>query len=162
MSSNPSPAVAALLSLLFPGLGQIYAGDVRKGLIWAIPMVVFIFGVLWLVLGGMSTVLSLIQAQQRVALLVLNVAFFFYHVAAMVDAYDVAQRVRSRGYGYRTGAPLVLALLVSIAIVLHGVPGGARRTDPQLLARHVGPGADRRHPELRCHHTGAGNSHSRR
>src|SRR5918999_5543528 len=122
MSSNPSPSVAALLSFLFPGAGQIYAGDVRKGVIWAIPMVLFILGVIWLVLGGMNAAFSLIQANQRIALLVLNVAFFFYHVAAMGDAYDVAQRERSRGYGYRSGAPLVLAVLVSLAIILHGVP----------------------------------------
>jgi anionic cell wall polymer biosynthesis LytR-Cps2A-Psr (LCP) family protein/TM2 domain-containing membrane protein YozV len=123
MSSNPSPAIAALLSFLFPGAGQIYARDVAKGIIWAIPMVLFILGVIWLVLGGMNAAFSLIQANQRIALLVLNVAFFFYHVAAMVDAYDIAQRERARGYGYRSGAPLVLAILVSLAIILHGVPG---------------------------------------
>jgi anionic cell wall polymer biosynthesis LytR-Cps2A-Psr (LCP) family protein/TM2 domain-containing membrane protein YozV len=122
MSSNPSPAVAALLSFIFPGAGQIYAGETRKGLIWAIPMVIFIVAVIWLVLGGMNAAFSLIQAQQRIALLVLNIAFFFYHVAAMVDAYDIAQRERSRGYGYRSGAPILLALLVSLAIILHGVP----------------------------------------
>lgn len=156
MSSNPSPAVAALLSFIFPGAGQIYARDVAKGVIWAIPMVAFILGAIWLVLGGMNSALGLIQAQQRVALLVLNVAFFFYHVAAMIDAYDVAQRERSRGYGYRSsGAPLVLALLVSLAIILHGVPEalgiqihnsllsvtppGGRDAIPSFTARTPGP-----------------------
>ena len=36
--ANPSPALAAFLSFVFPGLGQIYAGQLRKGLLWAVPM----------------------------------------------------------------------------------------------------------------------------
>ena len=122
MSSNPSPAVAALLSFLFPGAGQVYAGEVRKGLIWAIPMFLFIIGVLWIVLGGQGTVLGLLRYQTLLAILVLNIAFFFYHVAAMLDAYAVAQRERSRGYGYAGGAPILLAALVSFTLILHGVP----------------------------------------
>ncbi|HEV3486430.1 MAG TPA: LCP family protein, partial [Vicinamibacterales bacterium] len=56
------------------------------------------------------------------AILVLNIAFFFYHVAAMLDAYAVAQRERSRGFGYVGGAPILLAALISVTLILHGVP----------------------------------------
>ena len=105
MSSNPSPAVAALLSFVFPGAGQVYAGQTRKGLIWAIPMVLFVIVVVWVLIGGQNRAFSLLHYETLLAILVLNVAFFFYHVAAMLDAYAVAQRERSRGYGYAGGAP---------------------------------------------------------
>ncbi len=121
--SNPSPTLAALLSFIFPGLGQAYAGQARKGLIWAIPMLLFIVGVLWLVLGGQLVgVVSL--GRNQAALLIFNVAFFLYHVAAMIDAYDKAKRDRSLSYSRgasRTG-PIALAALVAVTIVLHGFP----------------------------------------
>ena len=125
MSSNPSPAIAAFLSFLFPGAGQVYAGEARRGLVWAIPMVIFILGAIWLLLSGPNALLGFAERQRFLALLILNVAFFLYHVAAMLDAYSIAQRERSRGFGSsRSGfAPLILAALISLTIVLHGVPG---------------------------------------
>src|SRR6188508_561968 len=126
MSSNPSPAVAALLSFLFPGAGQIYAGETRKGLIWAIPMFLFVIGVIWILAGGTLGMLQLVDsAEKRLALLTLNIAFFLYHLAAMLDAYAVAQRARSGSFGSSrtsSAAPIILAALVSVAIVLHGLP----------------------------------------
>lgn len=123
MSVNPSPALAALLSFLFPGLGQLYAGDLRKAVLWALPMLLLIVGVIWLLLGGTIGMIALItNPQTRVALLVLNVAFFLYHVAAMVDAYSLAKVERYRGYGGSRGAPIALAALVALTMVLHGVP----------------------------------------
>ena len=123
MSANPSPVLAAFLSFIFPGAGQIYAGDARKGLVWALPMLLFIVGVLFLLLGGQSAILAFTDPQKQVAVLVFNAAFFLYHVAAMVDAYDVARRERVLGYSRRSGgAPIALAVLVTLAILIHGVP----------------------------------------
>jgi LCP family protein required for cell wall assembly len=123
MSLNPSPALAALLSFLFPGLGQIYAGSIRRGLLWALPTLAFIVAVIWLLLGGQNALLQLgFDPQKRLALLVLNIAFFLYHVAAMVDAYQVARMERYHGLGSSRGTPIALAALVALAIVLHGVP----------------------------------------
>src|SRR5512141_3148252 len=125
MSVNPSPALAALLSFLFPGLGQFYAGDLRKAVLWALPMLLFILGIIWLLLGGTIGMIALItNAQTRVALLVLNVALFLYHVAAMVDAYSMAKAGRGYGFGRSggSGAPIALAALVAVTMVLHGVP----------------------------------------
>ena len=121
--SNPSPTLAALLSFIFPGLGQAYAGQPRKGLIWAIPMLLFIVGAVWLVLGG-QLVSFVTLGRNQTALLIVNVAFFLYHVAAMVDAYDTARRDRALSYSRaasRTG-PIFLAALVAVTIVLHGFP----------------------------------------
>src|SRR5512141_1118742 len=118
MSVNPSPALAALLSCLFPGLGQFYAGDLRRAVLWALPMLLFILGIIWLLLGGTIGMIALItNPQTRVALLVLNVAFFLYHVAAMVDAYSMAKSARGYGFGRSGGgggAPIALAALIAL------------------------------------------------
>ena len=138
MSSNPSPAVAAFLSFLFPGAGQVYAGEARRGLIWAIPMFVFVLAVLWLLLAGQSAILGLIStASNRLALLTINVAFFLYHLAAMFDAYGVAQRERSRSFAFGGSAPIVLAILASLTIVIHGVPEAAAVTGFEQLCKIV-------------------------
>ena len=124
MSLNPSPAIAALLSFLFPGVGQIYAGDLRKGVFWALPMIIFVLAVIWLLIGPKMAIVGLISnPQTRIAILVLNVAFFLYHVAAMVDAYSVAKVERYRGFSRTSAtAPVVLAGLVAVTMLLHGVP----------------------------------------
>ncbi|MEP7379175.1 MAG: LCP family protein [Chloroflexota bacterium] len=124
MSLNPSPALAALLSFLFPGLGQLYAGSVRKGVLWALPMLLFILAIIWLLIGPKIAIANLVfNPQTRVAILVLNTAFFFYHVAAMVDAYSMAKTERYRGFSRPSPiAPIALAALVAVTMVLHGVP----------------------------------------
>ncbi|MEP7361188.1 MAG: LCP family protein [Chloroflexota bacterium] len=124
MSLNPSPALAALLSFLFPGLGQIYAGSLRRGVLWAIPMLLFILSIVWLLIGPKIGLIGLVtNPQTRVAILVLNLAFFLYHVAAMVDAYSLAKTERYRGFGRSSSlAPIALAALVAVTMLLHGVP----------------------------------------
>ncbi|MEA2677095.1 MAG: polyisoprenyl-teichoic acid--peptidoglycan teichoic acid transferase [Chloroflexota bacterium] len=124
MSLNPSPAIAALLSFLFPGVGQIYAGDLRKGVLWAMPMILFVLSIIWLLIGPKIAIISLItNPQARVAILVLNVAFFLYHVAAMVDAYSTAKAERHRGFSRTSSsAPLILAALVAVTMLMHGLP----------------------------------------
>jgi LCP family protein required for cell wall assembly len=124
MSSNPSPALAAFLSFIFPGLGQIYAGDIRRGLIWTIPMLVFIVAVLFLLLGGSAAITSLLTAQKTLALIIFDIAFFLYHVAAMIDAYDIARNERTLSYSRRSAgtAPIVLAGLIALAMLVHGLP----------------------------------------
>jgi LCP family protein required for cell wall assembly len=134
MSSAPSPALAAVLSFVFPGLGQIYAGEVRRGLVWSIPMLLFVVGVIWLLAGGQFALLSLIaDAETRLALLVLNIGFFAYHLAAMFDAYSVAKRERVLAGAGSGGAPVALTALVILTLLLHGVPEAVGVTVPLLV-----------------------------
>ncbi len=124
MSNNPSPALAALLSFLFPGLGQLYAGDARKAVLWALPMLGFILAALWLVFGGVGAITGLVSSpEKRLALLIVNVAFFLYHIAAMINAYDMAKQERASSFGRSGGAaPIILAGLIALAMIIHGVP----------------------------------------
>src|SRR4051812_1828881 len=115
---NRSPALAAVLSFLFPGLGQVYAGETRRGLLWAIPMVVIIIGGLLLVLGGSRAISSLLTAEATLALIVFDLVFFLYHVSAMIDAYNVARRGSSPTSRAARNATLALAGLISLTIVI--------------------------------------------
>ena len=123
--STKSPVLAAFLSLVFPGLGQIYAGRTRRGVVWAIPMLVALAALVVLLLGGSRAIDSLLTAEAALTLVILDAAFFLYHVGAMVDAYAVARRGQSpdSGRGPVRGAPVALAVLVVAAILLHGLPG---------------------------------------
>jgi len=121
--SYKSPTLAALLSFIFPGLGQIYAGQIRKGVLWALPMIVIIVGLGWLFLGGQNRLVAFAtDPNSQVALLIFNVAFFLYHVAATIDAYDVVRNERTMSYSRKRGAPIVVAVLVALAIMIHGFP----------------------------------------
>ena len=101
--ANPSPALAALLSFIFPGLGQIYAGNTRRGIVWAIPMVLVIVAGILLVLGGTAAVTQLLTAENAFALIIFDLVFFVYHVAATIDAYEIARRQRSGGRPHLDG-----------------------------------------------------------
>jgi LCP family protein required for cell wall assembly len=123
--STRSPVLAAFLSLVFPGLGQIYAGRTRRGVAWAIPTLVALAAVVLLLLGGSRAIDSLLTAEAALTLVILDAALFLYHVGAMVDAYGVARRGQSpdSSRGPVRGAPVALAGLIALAIVLHGLPG---------------------------------------
>jgi LCP family protein required for cell wall assembly len=123
MSSLPSPSVAALLSFLFPGAGQAYAGDAKRGALWAVPMVILLLGLLYVVAGGVDPLEVIASSQAMAALLVINLALFFYHLAATFDAYSLAQRERRmERVNNPPSAPFVLAALVVLTLLLHGVP----------------------------------------
>lgn len=124
MSSLPSPSLAAALSFLFPGLGQVYAGAARRGLLLAIPFAVFVAGIVVLLTGGSNRMIGLFaRSETLIALLVVLAVLFFYHVSAVVDAYRLAQdrhRLASSASSGRSTA--VLAVFIVLTLVLYGVP----------------------------------------
>jgi LCP family protein required for cell wall assembly len=138
--SAPSPALAALLSFIFPGLGQVYAGAVRRGIVWAIPMALFVVAVVWVLAGGQRAIIGLVLNSQTLsAILVLNVAFFFYHLAAMFDAYAVARQERLLMGGLPSrAAPVALSVLVVLTLLFHGVPQAAGMWGADALERLFG------------------------
>lgn len=121
--SAPSPTIAALLSLLFPGLGQLYARAPLRAALFAVPALLLVIGLVMVVLRGADAVIGLVfsGAQTRLALLVLVVALFFYHAAAVVDAYGVALRERHAVRAAPRGSSAVLALLIALLLLPYGV-----------------------------------------
>jgi len=104
-----SPGVAALLSLLVPGLGQAWLGAARRGLLVAAPIVVGLAAVFGYVAGGDTKTLldAFLKPGVILALLIAVVGLGIYHVLAIQDAYRPGLRQSSsrRGWTSDAGGP---------------------------------------------------------
>lgn len=89
-----SAVLAAALSFVVPGLGQLLSGAWRRAVAWAFPTFVAIGFVVGAVLSqGRVRLLGLaIQPEVLLGLIVANVVVFCYRLAAMVDAYLASRR----------------------------------------------------------------------
>ena len=117
--SGATPAIAALLSTLLPGLGQIAAGSTEQGILIAIPMVTAVAAAVGLVVGGGLRVLgSLVTPAAIVSLLVINAVLGLYRAWAIVDAERTAQRRHAVPRGRRS--KVLVAVLVLATIGFHG------------------------------------------
>jgi LCP family protein required for cell wall assembly len=129
-SRRRSPAVAALLSLIFPGLGQAYAGAVTRGVLFALPMILLIIGVLLALMAGLDEVASaLLRQEVLVGLLIGNLALFVYRLAAVIDAYLIARSTPTAVAQRPATGPVLGAGAVALVVLLiattamHGVAG---------------------------------------
>ncbi len=102
--TDKNPALAAFLSFLIPGLGQLYAGETTRGIIMLIiAFIVFpvfaILGITFLlaVLGDPPLFLRNPELFLLVLLLIsaLSILYIIFFIFAIVDAAYIA----SRGYG---------------------------------------------------------------
>jgi len=96
---RPSPALAAALSFILPGLGQAYAGQRGRALAWAVPtlaVVALLVGLLAIHRDMGYVAGILIQPGSLALAVVADLAFLVYRVAAIVDAYRVAARATPR------------------------------------------------------------------
>jgi LCP family protein required for cell wall assembly len=120
MSAGSSPAFAATLSFVLPGLGQLSSGAMRRGVVFAIPASAVFLVVVALAAGGLSEIADIVlRPEALIGLLVLNVGLAAYHVVAIVDAYRVAGR-GSLQPGARRIGPIVLAVLLTATLTVHG------------------------------------------
>jgi LCP family protein required for cell wall assembly len=120
-----SPFAAAVLSLLFPGLGHAYAGAPARALAFAsLPILILALGAGMVVrldllaLGGLA-----IQSEFLTGVFVVNLLALAYRAAAVVDAWRVAHYLNAleRAGGGRLGRPRIAVQPVSaigLAVVL--------------------------------------------
>jgi LCP family protein required for cell wall assembly len=124
-----SAFAAAFLSLLFPGLGQAYAGAYARALAWAAPAIL----VLALV-GGIALRMNRAELLGYVVanlgpLFVVNLVLLVYRAAAIVDAWRVVTFLNAfdASGGGRLGRPRVplrpvpIAGLAAVLLVMAGV-----------------------------------------
>ncbi|MGH2401995.1 MAG: LCP family protein [Candidatus Limnocylindria bacterium] len=115
------PWLAALLSFLFPGLGQAYAGRRVTAAVLAAPVVVLILGVLALLNGfGGSLRNSLLSSGFLIAVIVGNIALFGWRAFAIADA-GLATPIDDP-HERRIGRTSV-AILVVLTIAMHAWVG---------------------------------------
>src|ERR1035437_9332353 len=90
-----TPFAAALLSFLFPGLGQASVGNRGRAAIVALPMLA-VLGVFALILiFDRSSLFGLTPDQGLLtSLLILDLMLFVYHLWAVLDAYVLAGKAQ--------------------------------------------------------------------
>jgi LCP family protein required for cell wall assembly len=131
-SPSRSPALAALLSFLWPGLGQWYVGRGMAAVLYAIPPLLVAVGLLSLALGGLESLVARLL-DPSVALLVLAGigASAVWRLASILHAWWVAVRREQRLIHddqtptprrrlARVGALVALGVIV---LAVHAVPG---------------------------------------
>jgi anionic cell wall polymer biosynthesis LytR-Cps2A-Psr (LCP) family protein len=118
------PIVAALLSALFPGLGQAVAGQRSRGAIVAIPTLgVIAAGLIVLIFYRGSLLDSAFNTTWLSSLLFFDLVFLIYHMWAVVDSYllvgreNFKEQRRRRAPNRKLGAT---AGLVGILIAVVG------------------------------------------
>ena len=118
-----APPGAALLSFLFPGLGQASAGARVRGLIVAIPTLALL-GVFGFIFVFYRSSLSGLTGDQAwlTSLLILDVLLFGYHAWAVLDAYVLAGRVQPDKFPF-FGPPGKLATVLVVGALLAGTIG---------------------------------------
>ena len=123
-----SPFTAAFLSLIFPGLGHLYAGAPMRALGFAAPPILLLA-----LLGGVLIRLDRFQlvgafVQQFGAIFVFNLIALAYRLVAIVDSYRVAEFLNAHaasgdgrlGRARLPRNPLSLAGLGAVVLVMAG------------------------------------------
>ncbi|MDQ6796252.1 MAG: LCP family protein [Chloroflexota bacterium] len=113
-----STNVAALLSFLWPGVGQWYRGRWRAGLLYAVPVALVAGAALSQVVGGAQDLaLELFAPSFSLTILILIILLGLWRLLSMFDAGTPLEGWRRAGR--RTGS--VFAALALVVVVVHGV-----------------------------------------
>ncbi|HEX2469695.1 MAG TPA: LCP family protein [Candidatus Limnocylindrales bacterium] len=123
-----SPFTAAFLSLLFPGLGHLYAGAPMRALGFAAPPILLLA-----LIGGFVLRLDTFEligafVQLVGAIFVFNLVALVYRLVAIVDAYRVAEYLNAHaasgdgrlGRARLPRNPLSIAGLAAVVLVMAG------------------------------------------
>jgi LCP family protein required for cell wall assembly len=139
-ASRRSAFTASFLSLLFPGLGQVYGGATARGLAFAAPAVLLVALVGGLVANPATRktlLFSLFDTNVLLLVLALNVLLLAYRAVAIIDAYRTTTLLNAwRGSrDPRLGRPRVrlnalsVAGLLAVILVASGVHGAVAYYD---------------------------------
>jgi hypothetical protein len=129
-----SAALAALLSFVWPGLGQGWVGKRLRAVLFAAPIILLGLVGLLIVLtqGRARTEGMLLQPQVLLGLLALNLGILLYRLMAIVDAYRLARSrwpAASTSAGRWVAAGLLVVILAG-TLGMHAVVGvGAARRE---------------------------------
>ena len=120
-------ALAALLSFVFPGLGQAYAGQRRLATILAAPVLLLILAALLMAtLFAGAARNGLLSASFLAGALVLDAALMLWRLFAIGQAglsRPRAQAVVAHGRWRRAGSIGLVALLMALTVGMHGWAG---------------------------------------
>ncbi len=136
--------LAAPLSFLLPGLGQLALGRRRRGALLAIPPLAIGAAVVVLavvIATDPSAVLDLLPGPEAIAaLVVLQGAILVYHLVAIIDAERLGQAALPSRGAMRVVSAVVLVALLGGAVTIHGAVGYVEAEAGGALAAVFGPG----------------------
>jgi LCP family protein required for cell wall assembly len=121
VAATSSPSVAAVLSFLVPGLGQLSLGAIRRAVVVGLPAALTVGLLVLAVARAADLDLAGLALDPAILgwLLVANVVLAAYHVVAIEDAWFLAvRRAAPRRPGRRSVA--VLAGLIVLTLGMHG------------------------------------------
>jgi polyisoprenyl-teichoic acid--peptidoglycan teichoic acid transferase len=109
-----SPLVAAMLSFVFPGVGQLYLGRRTSALSFAVPaLAVVAWGLLQLSNGLVYFALSMLDDGYALTVMVVAAGFTAWRLVAIAHPYFVTRPGR---LGVRAGAVLAALVIATIAM----------------------------------------------
>lgn len=116
-----SPTIGAILSFVWPGLGELYAGARGRAALFGLPVLVVVAWLGWLALGGLTHfAFDLFDTGVSSLLFAAIVLTGVLRVLSVVDAYRILRPTR----GARSRMiPVAPVLLVALAVLVHGVAG---------------------------------------
>lgn len=111
--ANPRASLAALLSFVFPGLGQAYNGDAGVAWVLAAPVVLLgVLAILALSVARGALLIVLLDVRFLIGLIVLDLLLLAWRLVAIVQAYLHRERPSWRQWTTYVAAGLVLLTLV--------------------------------------------------
>lgn len=118
-SRHPRPWLAALLSFLFPGLGQAYVGMPWVAAAFAAPVVVLLTVILLVVTGVAGNLgNSLLSSRFLMGVLVVNAALLLWRCAAIAHG-GLANRSQPQEANARRMTIAAVSVLLAAAIGMH-------------------------------------------
>jgi LCP family protein required for cell wall assembly len=122
---GPSPVLAAVLSFVVPGLGHFAQGRITRGVLLVIPTLIAIAAVGGLALRGSSAILAaFLQPEIVLAIVALDLVILASRVAAILDAYLLAERRAVTGVPYRSVTIVLVTVLVAGSVLAQGIVAG--------------------------------------
>ena len=117
------PLIAALLSCLLPGAGQLYLGYRRRGTVMLVVTVLCLAVAVGLWSEPTAVSRMLVQPRSLLALLVADAGLLVFRIVAVLDAYLLASRDGDRApvatSGWRKGAAAGLVALLTLTAAPH-------------------------------------------
>ena len=126
-TDSSRPGIAALLSALVPGLGQVRLGARRRGVLIALPFVgVIVIAAAAAIADPKGAIDTILSPGVLAGVLVLVIAMGAYHLGAVVDAFRLGRRLgaaqeppaRRRAFA----SPLLILALAGV-VALYGMIG---------------------------------------
>ncbi|HEY8239162.1 MAG TPA: LCP family protein [Candidatus Limnocylindrales bacterium] len=115
---RPAATIAAILSFVWPGIGQWYGGRLRVALVFAIPILVAAIAlVIWIGGGLQSAAIEMIDPAVASGVLILIVLLAAWRIIALLEAAYAIDRRRA----FRGRAGVALGVLVALVLASHGL-----------------------------------------